>query len=95
MRWRELTLQLINLSGCVPPHHISSACIYVDDRGQRCRETAFLEVHHVSPHALGGPATADNLTLRCRAHNALAAEQDFGREFVRAKCEACGRDGGP
>src|SRR5690606_35881093 len=54
-------------------------CTYVDNRGQRCRETAFLELHHVSPHALGGPATADNLTLRCPAHNALAAEQDFGR----------------
>src|SRR5690606_26302299 len=36
-------------------------CTYVDDRGQRCREMAFLELHHVSPHALGGPPTADNL----------------------------------
>src|SRR5690606_12084742 len=70
-------------------------CTYVDDRGQRCRETAFLELHHVNPHALGGPSTADNLTLRCHAHNALAAEQDFGREFVRAKRDACGRAGGP
>ena len=70
-------------------------CTYVDSRGERCRETAFLELHHVSPHALGGPPTADNLTLRCHAHNALAAEQDFGRDFVRAKREACGRGGGP
>src|SRR5690606_5476059 len=39
-------------------------CTYVDGRGKRCRETAFLELHHVNPHALGGPHTADNLTLR-------------------------------
>jgi len=24
---------------------------------------------------------ASNLTLRCAAHNALAAEEDFGRDF--------------
>src|SRR5690606_7935679 len=58
-------------------------CTYVDGRGERCRETEFLELHHVNPHALGGPPTADNLTLRCHAHNAPATEQDFGREFVR------------
>ena len=27
----------------------------------------------------------DNIFLRCRAHNALAAEDDFGREFMRAR----------
>jgi len=26
-----------------------------------------------------------NLTLRCAAHNALAAENDFGRELIEAK----------
>jgi hypothetical protein len=70
-------------------------CTYVDSRGHRCREMAFLELHHVSPHALGGPPTAVNLTLRCHAHNALAAEQDFGRDFVQDKREARGRGGGP
>jgi 5-methylcytosine-specific restriction endonuclease McrA len=62
-----------------------SRCTYVDDRGERCRETAFLELHHVHPDALGGPPTIENLTLRCQVHNALAAEQDFGREFMQAK----------
>jgi hypothetical protein len=28
---------------------------------------------------------SSNLTLRCRAHNALAAEEDFGRNFVEQK----------
>src|SRR5690606_21563369 len=65
-------------------------CTYVDGR-TRCRETAFLQLHHVNPHAKGGPPSAANLTLRCHAHNALAAEQDFGRDFVRAKRDARGR----
>jgi hypothetical protein len=60
-------------------------CTYADNRGIRCRETAHLELHHLHPEALGGPPTAENLTLRCRAHNALAAEQDFGRDFMQAK----------
>jgi hypothetical protein len=47
-----------------------------------------LELHHEHAHALGGPPTAKNLTLRCRAHNALAAEGDFGREFVLDKAGA-------
>jgi hypothetical protein len=50
----------------------------------RCRETARLELHHEWPYALGGPCTEDNLALRCTAHNALAAEQDFGREHMAA-----------
>ncbi|MET0410159.1 MAG: hypothetical protein ABW217_02635 [Polyangiaceae bacterium] len=58
-------------------------CTFIDQRGQRCRETAMLEYHHELAHALGGPATSDNLHLRCRPHNVLAAEQDFGRTFIR------------
>jgi 5-methylcytosine-specific restriction endonuclease McrA len=57
-------------------------CSYRDSRGVRCRETFGLEVHHRHAHALGGPETLDNLELRCRAHNTLAAEQDFGREYM-------------
>ena len=60
-------------------------CSYVDARGQRCRETAFLELHHVEPHARSGPASVGNITLRCHAHNTLAAEQDFGREAAARK----------
>ena len=32
--------------------------------------------------ARGGEHRLDNVTLRCRAHNALAAEEDFGSDFV-------------
>jgi 5-methylcytosine-specific restriction endonuclease McrA len=57
-------------------------CAYRDPRGERCRETFGLEIHHRHAHALGGPVTLDNLELRCRAHNTLAAEEDFGRRHM-------------
>src|SRR5688572_2590483 len=57
-------------------------CTFRSDSGERCRERAHLEFHHLVPFARGGEHRLDNLTLRCRAHNALAAEQDFGRDFV-------------
>ena len=62
-----------------------SRCTYVDSRGQRCRETSFLELDHEHPDARGGPPTLGNLRLRCRVHNALAAEQIFGRAFMESK----------
>jgi hypothetical protein len=63
-------------------------CSYVDMSGQRCRETACLELDHIYPHARGGPPTVENLRLRCRAHNALAAEYEFGRDFMASKVSA-------
>jgi 5-methylcytosine-specific restriction endonuclease McrA len=74
----------------------SRQCTYVDHRGIRCRETALLELHHLDPHARGGLSSAANLTLRCKAHNALAAEHDFGRDFMQAKrAEQVARARGP
>jgi hypothetical protein len=60
-------------------------CTYVDERGERCRETRYLELHHRLPFARGGESSVDNLTLHCATHNALVAEQDFGRENVVAR----------
>jgi hypothetical protein len=60
-------------------------CTYVDARGVRCAETAKLEFHHEHPHALGGPASLANIRLRCRPHNDLAAERDFGQGFMARK----------
>jgi hypothetical protein len=57
-------------------------CTYVDVRGNRCCETRYLELHHLQPFAKDGPNIASNLTLRCSAHNALAAELDFGSDFI-------------
>lgn len=38
----------------------------------------WLEFHHVTPYAAGGEPAADNIQLRCRAHNGYEAELDFG-----------------
>jgi hypothetical protein len=48
----------------------------------RCAETGLVEFHHVVPYAHGGPATVDNLELRCAGHNRYEAAQSFGL-FVR------------
>jgi 5-methylcytosine-specific restriction endonuclease McrA len=47
-------------------------CAYTG-RNRRCTERSFLEYHHVQPYAAGGAATAANIELRCRAHNAHEA----------------------
>jgi hypothetical protein len=66
----------------------AARCTYVDASGQRCRETGGLELDHIDPHARGGPPTVENLRLRCRPHNALTAEYEFGREFMASKIGA-------
>lgn len=46
----------------------------------RCPETDSLEFHHVTPFAYGGKNTADNIQLRCRAHNQYEADLQFPLE---------------
>jgi hypothetical protein len=48
-------------------------------RSGRCAERRFLEWHHLRPHGHQGPATVDNISLRCRAHNVYESELVFGR----------------
>jgi hypothetical protein len=61
-------------------------CTFVSSDGRRCSEREFLEFHHHDiPYAKGGEATAENIRLACRAFNALFAERDFGRTFMRSK----------
>src|SRR5215471_13385377 len=57
-------------------------CAFVGAEG-RCQETGFLQYHHVVAYADGGPTTAANIQLRCRAHNAYEAETWFGPLVVR------------
>ena len=57
-------------------------CAFAGAAG-RCRETAFLEFHHVEPYAAGGAATVANIELRCRAHNMYEARRFFGEDVVR------------
>ncbi|HYO97859.1 MAG TPA: HNH endonuclease signature motif containing protein, partial [Polyangiaceae bacterium] len=67
-------------------------CTYVEKAGRRCDATAFLELHHELPWALGGDAQVANIRLLCRAHNRLLAEHDFGRARVEASLrgQRCG-----
>ncbi len=63
-------------------------CAFVGRNGRRCAEQGFLEFHHVTPYAAGGASTADNIQLRCRAHNGYEAERDFGRRTPAGVREA-------
>jgi hypothetical protein len=67
-------------------------CTHVDGSGQRCCETHHLELHHLVPFARGGAHTATNLTVRCAAHNALAAELDFGAEQIGKRRDSCSHE---
>ena len=57
------------------PRHVKRAvsrrddgqCGFVAHDGQRCEERTFLEFHHLQPYALGGPASVENISLRCAA----------------------------
>ncbi|HET6331814.1 MAG TPA: HNH endonuclease signature motif containing protein [Polyangiales bacterium] len=60
-------------------------CCFVSSDGTRCGARGNLEFHHIIPFARGGEATLENICLMCRAHNALIAERDYNREFVKRR----------
>jgi hypothetical protein len=53
-------------------------CAFVSGDGRRCSARAFLEFHHLLPYARGGPATVENIALRCQAHNQYERDRVFG-----------------
>ena len=57
-------------------------CAFVSRNGRRCADQGFLEFHHVTPYAVGGPPTVDNIELRCRAHNGYEAELDLAARNI-------------
>jgi len=60
-------------------------CTFVDEQGRRCQATRCVEYHHDKPYGKGGEHEADNIALRCRAHNQYQADLDFGSDFMRGK----------
>jgi len=60
-------------------------CGFVSDSGHRCTACTRLEFDHADPVARGGEATAENVRLRCRAHNQYEAERVFGAGFMSDK----------
>ena len=57
-------------------------CAYRDKYGRRCAKRHDIEFHHKHPFARGGDHSPANLTLMCRAHNTLLAEQDYGEDVM-------------
>jgi hypothetical protein len=58
-------------------------CAFISKDGVKCKERSFLEFHHVKAHALGGPPSLENISLRCRRHNQYEAELTFGARTRR------------
>ena len=77
------------------PHEVRRAvlardqgrCTFVSVDGRRCAQRGALQFHHKEPYARGGKATLDNIVLLCGPHNALRAEQDFGRELIARRID--------
>ena len=67
-------------------------CAFASERGRRCNERVYLEFHHREPYAIGGEATVDNISLRCRAHNVYEAKLAFG-STARCQDPVGGRSG--
>jgi hypothetical protein len=55
-------------------------CAFVGADGHRCGERRFVEFHHLDPRALGGEATPDKISLRCRQHNDYEGRLYFGKQ---------------
>lgn len=70
-------------------------CGFVGSDGKRCNATRGLEFAHAMPWGKGGGHSAENLSLRCKAHNALEAERDYGERFMRNKRQQRPTPGGP
>jgi hypothetical protein len=60
-------------------------CRFVAADGHRCGATRLLQFHHVIPRAVGGPTTAANIELRCRAHNGYEVDRYLGPGVRRGK----------
>jgi hypothetical protein len=57
-------------------------CTYRDKAGRRCTRRHDLEFHHRDPYGFGGDHSPDNVAQMCKTHNALMAEQDYGKEAM-------------
>ena len=57
-------------------------CTFVSESGKRCESNTRLEFDHVTPVALVGSATLENLRLLCRDHNQHVADCALGKRFM-------------
>jgi hypothetical protein len=70
-------------------------CTYRDRHGRRCTKRHDLEFHHRRAFGLGGDHSPEGIALMCRMHNALLAEQDFGKEKMARHRRRASRDATP
>jgi hypothetical protein len=57
-------------------------CTWRGEDGLRCEARGWLEHDHIRPRARGGNSSVSNGRILCRAHNRLAAEQEFSRQHI-------------
>ncbi len=57
-------------------------CCWPLASGGICGSTRHLELDHIHPRSMGGPSTASNLRILCRAHNDLAARLALGDDLM-------------
>jgi hypothetical protein len=62
-------------------------CSYGSPEGRRCQQRERLQFHHKHAYGQGGPATVDNIEIRCSPHNWMHADDDYGRTFMRRRIE--------
>jgi hypothetical protein len=58
-------------------------CTFKGPDGRRCASTRALQIDHVTPVALGGDGTEENLRVLCAYHNRLEAERILGLGYQR------------
>jgi hypothetical protein len=69
----------------------SGRCAFIDARGQRCSQTAFLQLDHVDGFARDRVHCVDRIRLARAAHNQHAAEKMYGKSFMDAKRASAAR----
>jgi hypothetical protein len=69
-------------------------CAYRAPDGRVCGSRYRLQYHHCEPFGVGGEATAENISLRCAAHNGMHARRDYGRTATRRAGTATPRRAG-
>jgi hypothetical protein len=70
-------------------------CAFVSKSGRRCKERAFIQFHHVDPHAVGGEAMVENIQLRCGPHNRYEGLLFFGHERPAGRGTRPGKSSSP
>jgi HNH endonuclease len=63
-------------------------CTFCSKHGRRCGARRFLQLDHVTPWAVEGQSSVENLRLRCRAHNLHAARLYFGAGLCKKQGRA-------